>query len=104
MQAAVQNMTRVAGPILAAGIIAAERFHLAFGGFAIATTIAAIMMSRVRVAAHDIVPDSLGVFGRMAVGFRHARSPAPRDARHRHGGGDLGLRCRPHRTDPVVHQ
>ena len=77
MQAAVQNMTRVAGPILAAGIIAAERFHLAFAGFAVATAIAAVMMSRVRVAAHDIVPDSLGVFGRMAVGFRHARERKP---------------------------
>lgn len=77
MQAAVQNMTRVAGPILAAGIIASERFHLAFGGFAVATTIAAIMMSRVRVAAHDIVPDTLGVFGRMAVGFRHAQERTP---------------------------
>lgn len=77
MQAAVQNMTRVAGPILAAGIIASRQFHLGFAGFAVAATVAAVMMSRVRVAAHDIVPDSLGVFGRMAVGFRHARERSP---------------------------
>ena len=77
MQAAVQNMTRVAGPILAAGIIASQRFHLAFAAFAVATTTAAILMSRVRVESHDIVPDSLGVFGRMEVGLRHARERSP---------------------------
>lgn len=77
MQAAVQNMTRVAGPILAAGIIASQQFHLAFAGFAIATAVAALLMTRVRVPAHDIIPDSLGVFGRMAVGFRHARDRSP---------------------------
>jgi MFS family permease len=77
MQAAVQNMTRVAGPILAAGIIASQRFHIAFAAFAVATATAAIMMSRVEVKAQTIVPDSLGVFGRMAVGFRHARERKP---------------------------
>jgi MFS family permease len=77
MQAAVQNMTRVAGPILAAGIIASGRFHLGFAGFALATSTAALLMTRVKVAPHEIVPDSLGVFGRMAVGFRHARERTP---------------------------
>ncbi len=77
MQAAVQNMTRVAGPILAAGIIASGRFHLGFAGFALATATAALLMTRVEVAPHEIVPDSLGVFGRMAVGFRHARERTP---------------------------
>jgi len=77
MQAAVQNMTRVAGPILAAGIIASQRFHIAFMTFAVAAAIAAVMMSRVRVESHDIVPDSLGVFARMAVGARHARERSP---------------------------
>ena len=77
MQAAVQNMTRVAGPILAAGIIASQRFHIAFAAFAVATATAAIMMSRVEVKTQTIVPDSLGVFGRMAVGFRHARERKP---------------------------
>lgn len=77
MQAAVQNMTRVAGPILAAGIIAAQRFHLAFAAFAVGTAVAAAMMARVRVPAHDIASDSLGVFSRMAVGLRHARERRP---------------------------
>jgi len=77
MQAAVQNMTRVAGPIFAAGIIASQRFHIAFATFAVAAAIAAVMMSRVRVESHDIVPDSLGVFARMAVGARHARERSP---------------------------
>ncbi|MFT5204681.1 MAG: MFS family permease [Candidatus Aldehydirespiratoraceae bacterium] len=77
MQAAVQNMTRVAGPILAAGIIAAQNFHIAFAAFAVATAIAAVLMSRVRVEAHDISTDSVSVFGQMALGFRHARERRP---------------------------
>jgi MFS family permease len=77
MQAAVQNMTRVAGPILAAAIIASERFHLGFAAFAVATAIAATMMARVQVPAHDIISDDLGVFARMGVGLRHARQQRP---------------------------
>jgi MFS family permease len=77
MQAAVQNMTRVAGPILAAAIIASGRFEYGFGGFAVTAAVAAIMMSRVRVAAHETDNDNLGVFSRMAVGLRHARARRP---------------------------
>lgn len=76
-QAAVQNVTRVAGPILAAAIIASGRFEIGFTGFAVATTIAAVLMSRVRVPARDIVADDLGVFGRIKVGFLHARERRP---------------------------
>lgn len=76
-QAAVQNVTRVAGPILAAAIIASGEFEIGFTGFAIATTIAAVLMSRVDVPARDIVADDLGVFGRIRVGYHHARERRP---------------------------
>jgi MFS family permease len=76
-QAAVQNVTRVTGPILAAAIIASGEFQIGFTGFAIATAIAAAMMSRVQVPARDITPDDLGVFARIRVGFTHARERRP---------------------------
>jgi MFS family permease len=77
MHAAIQNMTRVAGPILAAGIIAAERFEIGFAVFAIFTAIAAVMMSRVHVPARDIPSSNLGVFRGIAVGYHHARERRP---------------------------
>jgi len=77
MQAAVQNVTRVAGPILAAAIIASGRFEYGFAGFAVAAAVAAAMMSRVRVANRDIADDDLPVFARVAVGLRHARERRP---------------------------
>lgn len=76
-QAAVQNVTRVAGPILAAAIIASGEFEVGFAGFALATGIAAMLMSRVRVPARDIVADDLGVFARIRVGLDHARERRP---------------------------
>ncbi|GJM38663.1 MAG: MFS transporter [Acidimicrobiales bacterium] len=76
-QAAVQNVTRVAGPILAAAIIASGSFEVGFVGFTAATLIAAMLMRRVDVPAHDIVADDLGVFARMGVGFNHARERRP---------------------------
>lgn len=76
-QAAVQNVTRVAGPILAAAIIASGEFEIGFAGFAVATTIAALLMTRVDVPAHDIVADDLGVFARIRIGLGHARQRRP---------------------------
>ncbi len=77
IQAAVQNLTRVAGPILAAAVIASGRFELGFAAFAATTAVSASLMTRVRVPAHDIEPDSAGVFERIALGFDHAKSRPP---------------------------
>lgn len=77
MQAAVQNVTRVAGPILAAAVIASGRFHLGFAAFAITTGVAAAMMARVRVTVQEADHDDAGVFARMALGYRHGRERRP---------------------------
>ena len=77
IHAATQNVTRVGGPILAASIIASQRFHIGFAAFALAAAVAATLSSRVRVPARDIVADDLGVFARMRVGLAHARTRRP---------------------------
>lgn len=77
IHAATQNVTRVGGPILAASIIASQRFHLGFAAFAVAATVAAVLSSRVRVPARDVVADDTGVFARMRTGLVHARNRRP---------------------------
>ena len=76
-QAAVQNLTRVVGPIMAVQVIGSGRFHIGFTGFAVASALAGLMITRVVVDAHDVVMDGLGVFGRIRDGFRHARERKP---------------------------
>ncbi len=76
-QAAVQNLTRVVGPIMAVQVIGSGRFHIGFTGFAVASALAGLMITRVVVDAHDVVTDGLGVFGRIRDGFRHARERKP---------------------------
>ena len=77
LQAAAQNLTRVAGPIMAVEVIGSGRFHLGFAGFAVGSALAGLMVTRVMVDAHGVAPDGLGVFGRIRDGLRHARERKP---------------------------
>ena len=77
LQAAVQNLTRVVGPIMAVQVIGSGRFHIGFTGFAVASSLAGLMITRVVVDAHDVEMDGLGVFSRIRDGFRHARERKP---------------------------
>lgn len=77
IQAAVQNMTRIAGPIMAVQVIGSGNFHVGFAGFALATLVAAGAITRVRVERHEVEADDLGVLGRVAAGYRHARERRP---------------------------
>jgi len=77
LQAAVQNLTRVVGPIMAVQVIGSGRFHIGFSGFAAASALAGLMITRVAVDAHDVESDGLGVFSRIRDGFRHARERKP---------------------------
>ncbi len=77
LQAAVQNLTRVVGPIMAVEVIGSGRFHIGFSGFAVASALAGLMITRVAVDAHDVEMDGLGVLARIRDGFRHARERRP---------------------------
>ena len=77
LQAAAQNLTRVVGPIMAVQVIGSGRFHIGFTGFAAASALAGLLITRVVVDAHDVEMDGLGVFSRIRDGFRHARERKP---------------------------
>ena len=77
LQAAAANVTRVAGPLVAAPLIAVEIYGAAFGAFALSCLFAVWILGRVHVAPHEIVADDLGVFGRIRSGFDHARERRP---------------------------
>ena len=77
LQAAAQNLTRVVGPIMAVEVISSGRFHLGFTGFAVASALAGLMITRAAIDAHDVAADDSGVLGRIRDGLRHARERRP---------------------------
>ena len=46
LQAAVQNLTRVLGPIIAVQVIGSGRFHIGFTAFAVASALAGLMITQ----------------------------------------------------------
>ena len=77
LQSASNNLTRVFGPALAAPIVAASRFEIAFGIFCVAAVIAAILTSRMQIAAYVPSDEEGGIFARLHAGFAHARERRP---------------------------
>jgi MFS family permease len=77
LQSAANNLTRVFGPALAAPLVAASHFEVAFGLFCLAALVAAVLTARMRIAPYTPEDDGLGIFGRLAGGFAHARERRP---------------------------
>ena len=77
MQSAAANLTRVAGPLLAAPIIAAGLFHIGFFALAAACVFAVTVLARTRLRPFVPDADSVGVAARIVDGLRHARSRPP---------------------------
>ena len=77
LQAAAANLTRVAGPLVAAPLIAAEVFGVSFAAFAATCLFAIIVLTRVRVAPHDREADDGAVLTRIRDGLAHARERRP---------------------------
>ncbi len=77
LQAAASNLTRVAGPIVAAPLIAAEIYGAAFGVFALTCLFAVAALTRVRVAPHTVEASDEGVLARIRSGLAHARERRP---------------------------
>jgi MFS family permease len=73
----IANLTRVAGPIVAAPLIAGALFEWGFGLYALATVVALLLVARVRVAPYQPDPDLSSLLARMADGLRHARERHP---------------------------
>ena len=77
LQAAVQNLTRVIGPIMAVQVIGSGRFHIGFTAFAVASALAGLMITQAVVDTHDVELDDSGVLQRMRDGLQHARERKP---------------------------
>jgi len=76
LQSATNNLTRVVGPLLAAPLVAAGRYAVGFVVFAVASALAGILVSRMRVSS-ETDEGSSSLFERIRGGFRHARERRP---------------------------
>jgi hypothetical protein len=77
LHSALNNLTRVAGPILAAPLLATGHFELAFALYTVSVLVAAILTTGLRVAPQEIAVEAAGIFRRMASGFEHAKRRPP---------------------------
>lgn len=77
LQSAANNLTRVVGPMVAAPILAASRFELAFGAFVVAASVAAALIAAMHVPPYEADAEDGGIAARLAVGLRHARERHP---------------------------
>jgi MFS family permease len=77
LQSATNNLTRVAGPLLAAPLVATGHFSFAFGFFACAAVLSAVLISRMRVGGATADGHGGGVFERIRSGLVHARERPP---------------------------
>ncbi len=76
LHAAIANLSRVAGPIIAAPLIAAHRYEWGITMFAVGSLLGATATIPLRVPSPR-ARSSATVFGRIAEGWRHARSRPP---------------------------
>jgi MFS family permease len=77
LQSAANNLTRVAGPVVAAPIIASGHFEFAFEVFMVAATLSAFLIARMVVAPYEADDEDGGIFARLGTGVRHARERRP---------------------------
>lgn len=77
LQSAMNNLTRVIGPLLAAPLVAAGRYEVGFTVFAVASALSGLLVSRMRVSSEIDDDDTSGIFERIRDGFVHARERRP---------------------------
>ncbi len=77
LHSALNNLTRVAGPALAAPLLATGHFELAFVFYALAAALSAGFTFALKVAPHPVALEQRGVIRRMLLGFEHARGRPP---------------------------
>jgi predicted MFS family arabinose efflux permease len=77
LQSALNNLTRVVGPMLAGPLLATRRFEVAFALYALAAATAGLLVARIRIAPHAPDEEGLGILARIAAGFAHARERRP---------------------------
>jgi MFS family permease len=77
LQSAANNLTRVVGPLLAAPLVAAGRYAIGFGAFAVAALVAGGLVSRMHLPPARRDNEESGLFERLRSGWLHARERPP---------------------------
>ncbi len=77
MQSAANNLTRVIGPLLAAPLLAGERFDISFAIYLFSVIAAALLIASMHLSPYTPDDDGTGIFDRMASGVAHARDRRP---------------------------
>lgn len=77
MQSAANNLTRVVGPMLAAPLLADERFDVSFAIYLFSVIAASLLIASMRLSRYIPDDDDTGIFTRMASGIAHARERRP---------------------------
>ena len=77
LQSAMNNLTRVVGPLLAAPLVAAGRYAIGFGVFAVASVVAGGLVSRMHVTSETDDDEAGGILDRIRAGWAHARERRP---------------------------
>ena len=77
LQSAMNNLTRVVGPLLAAPLVAAGRYAVGFVVFSFASLVAGILVSRMHVSSEIDDDETTGILDRIRGGWAHARARKP---------------------------
>jgi len=77
LQSAANNLTRVAGPLLAAPFVATGHFERSFLVYLIAAVTAGFLIAAMRITLYAPDEDESGIWARMRSGFIHARERKP---------------------------
>jgi len=77
LQAAANNITRVAGPIFAAPFLASGQFEVSFAAFSILSLLSIGFLLRMNLRPYTVEADSGGLWSRLGSGLTHARERKP---------------------------
>jgi MFS family permease len=77
LQSAANNLTRVFGPALAAPVVAAARFEIAFVVYLATALVAAVLTARMHIATYVPEQDDGGILARLRSGLDHAHERRP---------------------------
>ena len=77
IQSALNNLTRIVGPLLAAPLVATGRFEWAFALFFAASITAGILTARMKVRPYLPDEEEGGILARLRNGLAHARERRP---------------------------
>jgi MFS family permease len=77
LQSFANNLTRVVGPLLAAGVLALSGAQASFAAYAVVLVVVVLIVRRIDLVQHSLEPTRESIVQRVRGGFRHARERHP---------------------------